>query len=84
MFLNDMLTELNKKLFVNVEDIVKNVKLKFENSKSYRKKSKFSKVVRINHPNNCADVDIIDIAKEDGISLTGFHQIQFDLGIQLI
>ena len=76
--IDSLFVELNKKLFTNVEDIVKQIRLKFQRKKSFEKRSEFSKVVRINHPNNCADVDIMDIAEREGISLTGFNQIQFD------
>ena len=72
--------ELSKKLFINVEDIVNSVRFKFEKKPSLRIRSNFSKLVRINHPNNCADVDIIEIAdRTSDLSLTGLNQIHFNL-----
>ena len=70
--------ELNEKLLINVENVVKHVRLKFAKRRSRVENSNFSKLVRINHPNNCEDVDIIEIAEKKGISLSGFNQIQFD------
>ena len=59
---------------------MKLVKFKFEKKPSVTVTSNFSKLVRINHPNNCADVDIIEIAERTSeLSLAEFNQIHFDL-----
>ena len=63
-----------------MEDVVQTVRFKFEKKPSLKIRSNFSKLVRINHPNNCADVDIIEIAaRTRGLSLAGFNQIHFNL-----
>ena len=59
---------------------MKAVRFKFEKKPSLTITSNFSKLVRINHPNNCADVDIIEIAERTSeLSLAEFNQIHFDL-----
>ena len=59
---------------------MKAVRFKFEKKPSLTITSNFSKLVRINHPNNCADVDLIEIAERtSGLSLVEFNQIHFDL-----
>ena len=61
---------------------MKLVKFKFEKKPSVTITSNFSKLVRINHPNNCADVDIIEIAERtDELSLAEFNQIQIEVDL---
>ena len=61
---------------------MKLVKFKFEKKPSVTVTSNFSKLVRINHPNNCADVDIIEIAERtDELSLAEFNQIQIEVDL---
>ena len=58
------------------------VKFKFEKKPSVTITSNFSKLVRINHPNNCADVDIIEIAERtDELSLAELNQIQIEVDL---
>ena len=68
-----------KKLFVNVEDIVKNVKLIYKGGFSTVKHARFSKLSRINYPNNCVDIDITTMkVKNKKVSLIGISQIEFE------
>ena len=61
---------------------MKLVKFKFEKKPSVTVTSNFSKLVRINHPNNCADVDIIEIAERtDELSLAELNQIQIEVDL---
>ena len=61
---------------------MKLVKFKFEKKPSVTITSNFSKLVRINHPNNCADVDIIEIAERtDELSLAELNQIQIEVDL---
>ena len=63
-----------------MDDIVNSVRFKFEKKPSLLIKSNFTKLVRINHPNNCADVDIKELAeKTSNLSLTEFNQIHFNM-----
>ena len=78
IFFYKLFLDIRRRAVVYIKKIFKNINLKFSNgtNKKYSWKERpLAKLLQLNHPNNCHDIDILRLTK----NLTGFHQIQINL-----
>ena len=74
---NSDFVDLKKKIFVNPDEILHSINIKYKNRLRYKenfKSRKYAKLLRPNYPNNCLTVDITTLID----NITGLHQIQFN------
>ena len=77
-FISNECLEIRKRAVVYIKKLFNYINLKYfdgSNKKYYWKKGRpLAKLLQLNHPNNCYDIDIYRLKK----NLTGFNQIQIN------
>ena len=72
-----IIVEIQKEIQLDVKDILSGITLKFTNTRDNQnylwEDFVVAKLLQINHPNNCHEIDITQLEK----NLTGLNQIHF-------